>query len=148
MAVCGDAELDVGVMAEKVKAGVETGCVTCGEAKFEGVEAWSVANRSGVVLETGGRSLRAKSSRTPRKACAGPHINQVMRRISLPRQNTRKRIKKMLNPDRFHIADRSEVKFLIPLEQFLFVRDQRHHLSPGDMHVKQCLRVVNKFFHW
>ena len=53
MDVCAEEELDVGVIVARLKAGVETGCVTCGEAKFEGVEAWSVANRSGVVLETG-----------------------------------------------------------------------------------------------
>ena len=54
MEVCAEEELDVGVIVARLKAGVETGCVTCGEAKFEGVEAWSVANRSGVVLEDAG----------------------------------------------------------------------------------------------
>lgn len=54
MEVCAEDELDVGVMVEKLKAGVAIGCVACGEAKFEGVEACSVANRSGVVLEDAG----------------------------------------------------------------------------------------------
>jgi len=52
MEVCAEPDIDVGVIVEKLKAGVAIGCVAWGEVMIEGVEACSVANRSGVALET------------------------------------------------------------------------------------------------
>jgi len=43
--------MEVGVIVEKLKFGVASCCVACGEVMIEGVEAWSVANRSGVGAE-------------------------------------------------------------------------------------------------
>ena len=51
MDVCPDA--DVGLGVEKLKMGVATSSVTAGDKNEEGVEACSVANRSGVGEETG-----------------------------------------------------------------------------------------------
>jgi len=39
MGVCGEPDMDVGVTVEKLKAGVEIGCVAWGEVMIEGVEA-------------------------------------------------------------------------------------------------------------
>ena len=51
MEVCAEADMDVGVTVEKLNAGVAFGCVVWGEVRMEGVEACSVANRSGVGVE-------------------------------------------------------------------------------------------------
>jgi hypothetical protein len=53
----------------------------------------------------------------------------------------------MFCTDRFRIADGSEIELLIPLNQFFFIRDQRHHLTPCDVNIEQSLRVVSEFFH-
>lgn len=49
--VCAEEEMEVGVTVARLKAGVKIGCVAWGEVRMEGVEACSVANRSGVGLE-------------------------------------------------------------------------------------------------
>ena len=54
MEVCAEADMDVGVTVEKLNAGVAFGCVVWGEVRMEGVEACSVANRSGVGVEAAG----------------------------------------------------------------------------------------------
>jgi hypothetical protein len=51
MAVCWDEE--PGVAVEKLKMGVAICSVITGDENEEGVEAWSVANRSGVGEEAG-----------------------------------------------------------------------------------------------
>ena len=55
MGVCADEDMNVGVTVERLNTGGATDCVTCGEEKLEGVEAWSVANRSGVGVAAAGR---------------------------------------------------------------------------------------------
>ncbi len=49
--VCAEADAGVDVTVEKLKIGVANGCVAWGEVMIEGVEACSVANRSGVGAE-------------------------------------------------------------------------------------------------
>jgi hypothetical protein len=54
MGVCPfEAEMAVGTAVEKLNAGVAIGCVASGASTNEGVEACSVANRSGVGVEAG-----------------------------------------------------------------------------------------------
>ena len=53
----------------------------------------------------------------------------------------------MFGADRLHIFDGGEVEFLIPIQQFPLIGNERHYLPPRQVDVKNFLRVVDEFFH-
>ena len=50
--------------------------------------------------------------------------------------------------DRLHIPNGREIKFLVPLDQFRFISQQRCNLLLCEMKIEQCYRVMNKLFHF
>ena len=54
----------------------------------------------------------------------------------------------MFCADRFRITDGREIKFLVPLEQFFFIPDQRCNLLLCELNIDQCMRILKEFFHF
>ena len=53
----------------------------------------------------------------------------------------------MLGPDGLHVADGGQVEFGVPLDQFLLVVDERHHLPRREVDVEKGLCVLNEGVH-
>src|SRR5574341_2229282 len=60
---------------------------------------------------------------------------------------TKRRSGLVLGADGLCVANGRQIEFLIPIEKFAFIGDERHHLSPREMDVKELLRVADEFFH-
>ena len=56
MDVCAESGKAVGIGVEKLKSGVAMGSTGAGDENEEGVNAWSVANRSGIGVAAGLKS--------------------------------------------------------------------------------------------
>ena len=64
MDACADAGMAVGIGVEKLKSGVAIGSTGAGDEKESGVDACSVANKSGVGVDAAGRvhpAIKVKS---------------------------------------------------------------------------------------
>ena len=53
----------------------------------------------------------------------------------------------MFDANRLGVLDRGKIEFLIPVQQFPLIGNQRHHLPPGQVNVKEFLRRLDEFFH-